>query len=38
MKTIIKNREQGQILVILAIALVGLLAFTSLAIDVGKVF
>ncbi len=34
----LSNRERGQILVILVLALVGLLAFTSLAIDIGMVF
>ncbi len=38
MKRNISQREHGQILVILVLALVGLLAFTALAIDVGMVF
>src|SRR5512135_2933925 len=32
------RQEQGQILVILVLALVALLAFTALAVDVGMVF
>ena len=38
MNEIMRNRERGQILVILVLALIGLLAFTALAIDVGMVF
>ncbi len=38
MKHKTSQHEHGQILVILALALVGLLAFTALAIDVGMVF
>ncbi len=38
MKHKVLQQERGQILVILVLALVGLLAFTALAIDVGMVF
>ncbi len=38
MKQSLRKSERGQILVILALALVGLLAFTALAVDVGMVF
>ncbi len=37
-KNSVRSREKGQILVVLVLALVGLLAFTALAIDVGMAF
>ncbi len=38
MNTRQKSQESGQILVVLAVALVALLGFTALAIDVGMVY
>ncbi len=37
-KISVRSREKGQILVVLVLALIGLLAFTALAIDVGMTF